>query len=118
MPKLIQQSVSHKNSIHSKTEYDSKRKLLTAHFTDGAVYQFLDIPESKFEEIKTVEKSKGDYKDLEDNDVISDYFFSHLWENIILRTRGKQRWFDKKMRFYYIKVKSPNNSKHGVEAYK
>ena len=118
MPKLILQSVKHKNSIHKFTEYDSKRKLLTAHFVDGAIYQFLDVPQKIFDDIKSLEDVKGDYIELEDNDVISDYFFGHLWESLSVKRRGATRWFDKKMRYYYVKIKAPDTSTHGLEQYK
>ena len=114
----MEKVLTHKLSIHKKTEYDEKRKLLTAHFVDGAVYQFLDVPKRIFSDLEALETSKGKYKDLEDNDVISEYFFGHLWENLVIRRRGNTRWFDKKMRFFYVKIKAPANSTHGTEAYK
>lgn len=110
-------TTNHKASIHKKTEYDEDRRLLTAFFTDGSIYQFLDVPKRIYNDIGTVEDSKGKYKDLEDNDVISDYFFGHLWENLVIRRRGNTRWFDKKMRYYYVKIKAPNDAVHGTEAY-
>mgnify|MGYP001443741254 CR=1 FL=1 len=102
-------TVAHKNSRHKKTTYDEERKLLTAFFIDGSVYQFLDVPKRLFNEIKTLEESKGKFEDLEDNDVVYEYFFNHLWENIVMRRRGNTRWFDKKMRYFYVKVKGINS---------
>lgn len=118
MAKLLPQTIKHTLSTHKRTEYDSKRHILTAYFKDGSIYQFMDVPQKIFDDLKAIEDTQGKYESLDDNDVISDYFFGHLWEKLTMKRRGNSRWFDKKMRFYYIKVKSPSNSTHGLEAYK
>lgn len=104
--KFIKETVTHKDSTHHRTIYDEKYRILEAHFTDGAHYQFIDVPKNVFEDIKFLEMSKKNKEtNIEDNDIISDYFYSELWETLSIRGRVPNRYALKKMQYFYVKVK-------------
>jgi KTSC domain len=93
---LEKPSIEHKKSTHSKTTYDEDRRILQAYFTDGAVYQFLDVPKRIFSDLQQLEENKSLYENIEDNDVISDYFYSKLWETLAIKGKYPNRYAVKK----------------------